>query len=227
MGKSFKGFSQGQFIALSINRSQSGENPGAPTRILHESALPLTIARWFSSHTSAAITGFPGALALMKIAACAHPGSLFVAPSSQPTGLDPIASNPGGDTLGSRWGHGGVPLESRALGGNFAGFPSWKWVLPARKRERPPTPPAPWSSRHWGTAGLRVFRVRASAILILPMGRDKMVSVCSSCLLTAELGKTDRGSAGLSPCLLTCLGVIVAAEKKLGTCDVHLYCLSG
>jgi hypothetical protein len=82
MGKSFKGFSQGQFIALSINRSQSGENPGAPTRILHESALPLTIPRWVWSLTSAAISGFPRALALMRIAACAHAGSLFVAPSS-------------------------------------------------------------------------------------------------------------------------------------------------
>jgi hypothetical protein len=102
---------------IAINRSKSGENPSVPARILHKRTLPLTIPRWFWSLTSAAITCFPKALAIMRIAACAHPGSLLAGPSSQPTASDQIASNlevipwgHGGVTVGCHWkaGHGAV-----------------------------------------------------------------------------------------------------------------------
>ena len=41
--------------------------------ILHKRALPLTIPRWVWSLTSAAITGFPRALALMRMAVTGEP----------------------------------------------------------------------------------------------------------------------------------------------------------
>jgi hypothetical protein len=66
------GISPNPAPCISINRSKSGENPSVPNRILHERALPLTITRWSWSLTSAAITGFARALAIMRIAVSLH-----------------------------------------------------------------------------------------------------------------------------------------------------------